>query len=375
MRYLSAFFLLISNILIADAQSISVDEDKLKGMAIAEIASVILDNGREGKIIYNGAFENSNLLSFALKPIGENKPSVLKKKVTCQSNVGGKPLQSAVSYELSGGRFGDNLLAYFHAKWLAREYGLPFLFKSFPYAESLRLSKMDQPLSFYTNYNRTLKITQKQQAASAPPSTLIVVPYFSESKFEYDMLNHKKEGRPFFVVDWDDCEFHKEVVECLTPIVPVKTLSLPSDCITVALHVRRGGKYESYKDAAKGYPLKFPPDNYYLSQLQQVTHIFKDQRLYVYIFTDDCNPQIIAENYAKVIDNPNVEFDWQEGDSNMLDDFYSMGKFDCLIRCMSNFSIMASVLGDYSLMFTPTHAHFLKGEVIIDQVEIRIKGH
>ncbi|HEV7737800.1 MAG TPA: hypothetical protein VGO47_10580, partial [Chlamydiales bacterium] len=40
----------------------------------------------------------------------------------------------AITYEFSGGRFGDNLLAYFHAKWVSYKYNIPFFYKEFPYS-------------------------------------------------------------------------------------------------------------------------------------------------------------------------------------------------------------------------------------------------
>ena len=41
-----------------------------------------------------------------------------------------------ITYALSGGRLGDNLIAYLHARWVAITYDLPFVFKEFPYANS-----------------------------------------------------------------------------------------------------------------------------------------------------------------------------------------------------------------------------------------------
>lgn len=50
------------------------------------------------------------------------------------------PQASAITYELNGGRFGDNLLSYSRAKWLSYIYGIPVLYFPFPYADQLALS-------------------------------------------------------------------------------------------------------------------------------------------------------------------------------------------------------------------------------------------
>ncbi|MFA5306719.1 MAG: hypothetical protein WC365_04680, partial [Candidatus Babeliales bacterium] len=44
---------------------------------------------------------------------------------------------SAVTYGLSGGRFGDNLLCYVHAKWISYKYHIPLLYFPFEYSSHL----------------------------------------------------------------------------------------------------------------------------------------------------------------------------------------------------------------------------------------------
>lgn len=301
------------------------------------------------------------------KQMGERSLSTLTGK-----NIAQTPCENgarAVTYDFSGGRFGDNLLAYFHAKWIAFKYGMVFLYKPFKYAETLKLSQMDLPFDNYS-FRQSMVTSNGQQIANAPPSTLITIPYFPECLNEY--------ARPYmrdahnFSVDWDDPEFHKEIVECLTPKSHVDTVDLPDGFITVAVHVRRGGDYEPYAHCGRVMPLKFPPDSYYISQIKRIATIFHETPLYVHIFTDDHNPQEILQRYQESIQNPNILFATEKSD--MFKDFFSMGRFDCIIRCMSNFSIMASLLGDYQMIITPTHALVQPNEVLVDQVEIIFKG-
>jgi hypothetical protein len=48
-----------------------------------------------------------------------------------------------ITYELSGGRLGDNIIAYLHAKWLSHVHGIALLYKPFQYSSDLSLSQTD----------------------------------------------------------------------------------------------------------------------------------------------------------------------------------------------------------------------------------------
>ena len=65
--------------------------------------------------------------------------------VICAFNFGRKAEASVdpasgVIYELSGGRFGDNLLSVAHAKWVAYSLGLPLVYLPFPFSDCFQLS-------------------------------------------------------------------------------------------------------------------------------------------------------------------------------------------------------------------------------------------
>ena len=51
---------------------------------------------------------------------------------------------SKVTYTFSGGRFGDNLLAYIHAKWIAYRYHIPLLYKPFDCSDQLVLHNLEE---------------------------------------------------------------------------------------------------------------------------------------------------------------------------------------------------------------------------------------
>lgn len=327
---------------------------------------ILYASGKKGSIKGVRPFMSREHQTVVWRPKEAPEPSYVKPKVVMKKPYG--KAQNAVSYDLSHGRFGDNLLSYFHAKWFARVHGLPFLFKKFPESECLALNEMDEPLlEFLPFFKKRLFLGNKDQITSVKGQTLVIVPYFPNVLFEIPL---ERQGL-YFEVCWKDPVFRKELVECLTPTVPVKTLSLPTGHLTVALHVRRGGEFESYSQLAKEFPLKMPPDSYYIDQLRRIVKLFPDQQIYVYIFTDAENPEIIAENYAKILENPRITFDWDRtGQNGILHDFFSMGHFDCMIRSTSNFSMIASKLGNYIVEIQPSHAYIQDDEIVIDEVEI-----
>ena len=87
---------------------------------------------------------------------------------------------SAVTYEFSNGRFGDNLLTYFHAKWISYQAGIPLLYKPFPYAEQLVFSATEG--KFEGDYCQEIWLSQTDAKFSKihQNNTLFHVAYFPE---------------------------------------------------------------------------------------------------------------------------------------------------------------------------------------------------
>ena len=281
--------------------------------------------------------------------------------------------QSAVTYDLNGGRVGDSLISYFHAKWIAMEYRLPFLYKPFPDSEVFRLSDEDQALEAHLPFQHVVTISKKEDVEQVAPSTLIVVPYFPDCPFECLSLPF---GCAYFPMQWSDPKFNGEVRRCLQPKNCIAVRDRPQGCISVAVHVRRGGTWDNYGWISQILPLKFPPDSYYIEQIQRIARIFPNQPLYVYVFTDDLRPDLLVKTFAGAIQNPYLTFDWnQVGQSaDKFEDFYTMAQFDCLIRPGSNFSLMAAQLGKHALIIFPTHCYFDQGRIIVDAVEVQFCG-
>ncbi len=252
-----------------------------------------------------------------------------------------QPQSGAVTYGFSGGRLGDNLLSYLHARWIAYRDHLHFVFQPFPMADEFALA---------------------QENSVVAEKEVVEIPYFPEPSM-------KNRDHPF-VVDWDDPGFREEIARCLAPTKPHVLLELPKDKITVGVHVRRAGRFDAIA-LHREYPLKFPPDSYYLEQIQRIARIFEGQPLYVFLLTDDLQPQAMLERYKAALPFANIEWGCRErAPDNDLDDFFSIPLFDCLVLCDSNFSIVASKLAHYKVRIAPTHYWRKKERVGVSGVEI-----
>ena len=325
---------------------------------------------------------------------------------------------SYVTYDFSGGRFGDNLLAYIHARWISYAYKIPLLYKPFEYSDKLQLHLRHtqfntvEPKSFerVVNFSGLLGKHNKLPISDTP-NTLYIIPYFPHCEFDIGNRFH-------FDIDWNDKKFISILHSELASIEPVAPLKLPKDRHLVALHVRTGAGHDKIfqlrgldtealikgekpikkdskdfafrsqrgmpvsiksKFADKTHPLKFASDYYYVNQVKKISELLSDEPMYVHLFTDSSNPEKIAELYSKLTDKPNVIFGHREQgnqhNANVLEDFYALQQFDYLIRSESNFSIVAGFLKDYRITIFPKTFSWIYNYLEIDEVEIQFKNH
>jgi hypothetical protein len=192
-----------------------------------------------------------------------------------------------------------------------------------------------------------------------------------------------------------DQEFMHTLKTCIAPCNPLPLLDLPTDKITVALHVRKGGGYDAPlaseqifdkntypqrrntridEPADVIWPLKFPPDQYYIDQIKHLHEMVSGAPLYIYIFTDDPNPADIARRYARELQIDTITFDYRPAgnkhNANVLEDFFNIARFDCLIRSGSNFAQMAQLIGDHKIVIYPKNAHWKRGRLIVHDVGV-----
>lgn len=279
----------------------------------------------------------------------------------------------AVTYELIG-RFGDNLLAYMHAKWLSlyyarRGYNLPVLYKPFLFSNQLRVHDLERAYSRerFASLNRVISLKNHTWTELETKShVLYEIPYFP------DDLEKEPGNWAAFPIDWKDPEFKRELKRVIHPRFSLPKFELPADRITVALHVRRGGSFEVLN---LGFPFKFPDDSYYVEQLRVLDTLLGHRPLYVFIFTDDRDSLKILADFQKSFEQfPHITFDCRrtktDHNINVLEDFFALTKFDCLIRPDSNFSVCAAKISDYLVEIEPKKCRVEDNKSIVSEASI-----
>ena len=281
--------------------------------------------------------------------------------------------QKAVTYKLSGGRLGNNLIAYLHGKWISHKYHLPLLYVPFPYSDQFVFHHKEPYLNSLWNqsYQNKLMLQNVHTLRTLKDSTLVIIPYFRDEGPRAEIAKNA-----LFKIPWSNQKFLNLVRDLLKPIGEVKTLSVPKGKLNVLLHVRTGGGFDE-RATQLSYPYKFPPHSFYISSLKKISLHFGHPPIYAYIMTDDPHPENLAKLYKSSLSmRKNIVFDFRKeaaGPSqNVLEDFFSVQKFDCIIRGDSTFTIVASLLGQFKAIISPKKCHVANGEVIVDEVDFKV---
>ncbi|HSW87033.1 MAG TPA: hypothetical protein VLG49_06000 [Rhabdochlamydiaceae bacterium] len=293
------------------------------------------------------------------------------------------PSEVAISYELNDGRFGDQLLCYLHAKWISYFYGVPFLYKPFLHSEHFALHEMEENLyseEKEKNFDCIVKYVRGVVRAPIQGSLLYLTTFFSEQKD--DVKIHPEWN--YFPIDWNDSGFRNLLKTLFSSRKEPFIFTFPvskKNFLTIALHIRRGGDSDPI-DPHMLWPLRFPPDSYYVECLKKMSDLFPGKPIYAYLFTDDPDPESIAMKLQESLGSFPIIFDYRkEGnrhDANVIEDFFSMMQFDYLIRADSNFTFIPSLIADYKIIMTPKHHTWLiydndRVENHIDQIDVDIR--
>ncbi len=338
------------------------------------LISVLIENGREGKIKGDLFWEENVRWQLYWKPDGEFRGQPLPAEIFPSK---GYQKGCAISSIVNNGRLGDHLLDYFSALWLSRIEGVPFFYLPFKYSDSFALSQISVKQSDLFLYKKKKELNKDVKDPFSAESTLWILPHTSKERFEQQ--NFSVFPWKFFV-NWDHPEFKEEIRKHLAPLQQVDSIYPPEGYLSVALHLRKGGAYISDYEAYQSLPLHFPPDSFMIEQLKRLMEIFPNRPLYVYLFTDDLHPELLAKNFEEHLEKGRIVFDWGRNSDlppgeRVLSDFYSFQNFDCLIRPGSHFSFVGGLLGHFSLEISPSFCHEKKdGTYEYDQVQILFRG-
>jgi hypothetical protein len=263
-----------------------------------------------------------------------------------------------VTYDFSGGRFGDCLLSYLHAKWLAHTKNIPLIYRPFIYSKYLVLDEKERALTDLGAEPRMRVYWGNGINPNISLPLLYICPYFPEDLWE--IHNTKRSdgiGWIHFQADWKNPQFRQAVREMVSPKKPLTLIEPPKSRLSIAIHVREGGGYDG-NDRYDVWPLKFPRIRFYIESLQSVIYEHGEKPLYCFVFTDAEHPSAIVEQIQNALPREiDIIFDWRKKNNshsaNVLEDFFSFFNFDILIRPQSNFSLIPSLLHDYLAVYSP----------------------
>jgi hypothetical protein len=185
---------------------------------------------------------------------------------------------------------------------------------------------------------------------------------------------------------WDNDDFRSLLQSLIKPINPVPSMEIPKDCCSVALHVRKGGGYDS-DESIKSMPTKFPPDKYYTNAIKFLAEQNKGKKIYAFIFTDDPNPQAIVDKYYAEIKTLGVKNEIEIGfrknpdinNSGVLADFFGMMQFENLVRPDSSLSQSAEAVVGPLISITPPawngwNQRDADDNVVVDKFKVNIRS-
>lgn len=289
--------------------------------------------------------------------------------------------ESGVTYALNRGRFGDHITSYINAKWVSYRYHLPLLYKKFKFSDQLQLDDQEKPFGNSVSYKKTMSIGKNQIPDFTEAATLYIIPYFPH----YPKSLKEQQRMYPLVIDWSDHLFITMLRSLICPKKPLELPILPTNHVNIALHIRTGGGYDhmSYNEpknrlcSDRGLPLNHPREEFYVRQLTWLLQHFENKNVYVYVFTDDQNPDLLCENLRKNFNKKTIIFDCRKFDNkhdkNVLEDFFAMQLFDCIICPNSSYSITAAKMGYNAVTIFPTAYEWHENNLIMTRVKIDIK--
>lgn len=255
------------------------------------------------------------------------------------------PQSTFITYSLDCGRFGDQIINYIKAFQISKKYGIPILYKPIEYGEFLQLSKTHQ--HFDKMNLKGYKIVTSDATNEKRDEIQNELQKIKDTKKDTELQNLYEISYRTPVPQIDDLESRKALQELIKPTIALKAPNIPQGHVSVALHVRRGGSYDT-QTVKDSMPTKFPPDSYYIQSLAQIAKMNPSKPLYARIFTDDHHPEKIKKRYEEClkelgINNVTIAFEaFNTNTDTALEDFFAMAQFDCLVRPDSSYSFSVS---------------------------------
>ena len=271
--------------------------------------------------------------------------------------------KAAITYAISGGRFGDQIIHYCVAKELSIRYGIPFYYRPFKYTDKLVLSTTDLSYSdaLFKDYKK-IEIGRDFDALPDIESNNLYI--VSPIHWKVSTKDQKWFG---ISSDNEIRDYLKQLIKPLDSKIYQKLDFVPEEAISVAVHVRKGDGYDNVYNApnhsytqSMTYYIRVPYDCFYIEALKRIRSTFKNKLLYIYIFTDVYDREAVVNKFEKELNDPLMIFHKGHGginqrpwEVNVLEDIFLMSQFDCFIRAHSSYSAMAQGIGDHKYLIVP----------------------
>jgi hypothetical protein len=307
--------------------------------------------------------------------------------------------KNGISYRLTRGRLGDQMITYAQAVWFATMYKLDFFYKPFHRSENFFLHTAHDLVydkNIETSFDRIVPIAEYISLDSETPESIMYLNSLNTKKSPFKNLDSVQ------TVALEYPWFKKMLQKLFTPVVPIQKLTIPNEYISVAVHVRTGSgtdrpcisrplfnTLECYhwperiidKSNLKAlysderYPNKFPPYQFYIDQIDLLIQLFPNKKFLIYIFTDHKNPMFIVNLFSKQVQSNNqcifkTHSPEIQKTVSVEDDFYWMAQCDFLIRAGSNLSRAAQLFGNHKVVIHIKKARWHGNAVVPDSIGI-----
>ncbi len=293
---------------------------------------------------------------------------------------------NAITFALNGGRCGDCLLNYIKAKWVAWKYDFTLYIEKFPHAQKFVLCQQEHHnfRRLRRRFNKLVKLTSDYHLSRNTFCKTFFTSSFYFCAEDWGCVHdiHTWHGL------YNNLEFRQLIRKLVVPVDNYEQMVLPKDCLTVAVHVRKGcgpdpgvssqGILKEYKKRGnivasdKSHPLKFPPDHFYIDSLRLLLEHVGDERVFVQIFTDYNDQQKIIDHYKQQVNDERVIFA-DAINNNFIADMFDMSLFDCLIRPDSSFSKISELVGDHTIVMCPLQSKWKNNTLYITEIRLKDK--
>lgn len=332
-------------------------------------------------------------------------PIVTKKKPKNEivNNVG---LKNSVVNSRANGRYGDQVMVLLRCAYLWHKYKLNFYSHPFTGSDQLLLHTIVPLMKpVLRKHFQQRSLVRESEIRLGGTRNLFTTSYWFEgSGWHSHQLGMILGVYAYSMVHPD---FKHAVEQMLTPNHDVEMPLIPKDRVSIAVHIRKGGGYDQplasqqlyrstmitkyvpiectsngavytipdelknkrnfqrvsgQRHADRTWPLRFPPEQFFVDNIRKIATLLPDKKLYVHVCTDDPNPQAVCDRIEKAVDLPEIQFGSRVGahkyNSSYIDDMFIMAQCDCLIRPESSFSNTVQMLGRHKIIIWPLQVHW-----------------